>query len=55
MHVSFCGVDKRVEVWEGGGQAALMPLSVSGLQGCDLVQGNDMAVDGLIKDNVALL
>lgn len=38
-----------------GRQAALMPPSVSGLQGCDLVQGNDMAVDGMIKDNVVPL
>lgn len=49
MHVSFCSGDKR--------EAALTPLSVSGLQGCDLVQGNDMAdsADEMIKDNVALL
>lgn len=47
MHVSFCSSDKR--------EAALTPLSVSGLQGCDLVQGNDMAVDEMIKDSVALL
>lgn len=47
VHVSFCSSDKR--------EAALTPLSVSGLQGCDLVQGNDMAVDEMIKDNVALL
>lgn len=32
---------------EGGG--SLMLLTVSGLQGCDLVQGSDTAVDEVIK------
>lgn len=36
-------------------EATLMALSVSGLQGCDLVQGNDMAGDEMIKDSAAQL